>query len=266
MHNFKRLVALLALLSAACSPSMLAQRPTPTPTLDSAATQESATGEAVPPTSAITADLQDTAEIATDVPTPATVSTPVAPTPIAAAQVATRSSVAPAASTPVTSTPVTSTPVTSTAATVAAAQSQANAQGEAYENLASPVDLLASYFNAVELQEYERAYSYWQQPPLEYEAFASGYADTATVQLIVQPPTRIEGAAGSLYAAIPTFLIARHHDGSVHSFAGCMVTRKSNLASPDTAEADAWHIYQARLGEVANNSNIAALLASACAS
>jgi hypothetical protein len=168
-----------------------------------------------------------------------------------------------------------STGAASAAAAVAAAQAQTQTTGQeaqvgtqagAYENLASPVDLLASFYNAVTLQEYERAFSYWQEPPLDYESFAAGYADTAGVQVIVQPPTRIEGAAGSLYAAVPVFLVALHHDGSVHSFAGCIVTRKSNLQPPDTPEADVWHIYQARLAAVPNNANIPALLASGCAS
>ncbi len=41
------------------------------------------------------------------------------------------------------------------------------------------------------------------------------------VQLIVQPPTRIEGAAGSLYAEVPTVVVARHRDGAERYFAGC---------------------------------------------
>lgn len=128
----------------------------------------------------------------------------------------------------------------------------------------SPVDLLASYYNAVNRKEYERAYSYWGAPPNDYESFAAGYADTASVQLIVQPPTNISPAAGSLYSAVPTVLIAHHHDGSVHTFAGCIVTRKSNLQPPDIPEEDVWHLYSAEIAEVANNSHIPTLLAQAC--
>ena len=80
------------------------------------------------------------------------------------------------------------------------------------------MELLASYFNAVNIREYERAYRYWETPPGKLEDFARGYADTVGVQLIVQPPTRIEGAAGSLYAEVPTVIIARHRDGSERSF------------------------------------------------
>lgn len=148
----------------------------------------------------------------------------------------------------------------------ATAISAALAQADGYEELTSPVSLLASYYDAINQQDYERAYSYWTAPPLDYASFATGYGDTASVQLIVQPPTRIEGAAGTLYVETPTVLIAQHHDGTTHTFAGCIVTRKSNLQPPAVPEEDVWHIYQARLEEVANNSSISLLLANGCSS
>src|SRR2546427_10242 len=57
----------------------------------------------------------------------------------------------------------------------------------AYDNRASPIDLLASFYNAVNRQEYARAYGYWETPPSSYDQFAAGYANTAAVQLIAQP-------------------------------------------------------------------------------
>lgn len=135
-----------------------------------------------------------------------------------------------------------------------------------YENLNSPVDLLASYFNAINHQEYQRAYGYWENPPNPYDEFVQGFADTANIQLIVQPPTRISGAAGSLYVETPTVLIAHHQDGSQHTFAGCFVTRKSNLQPPDIPQEDVWHLYQAQVASVPNDAAIPALLAQACQS
>ena len=133
-----------------------------------------------------------------------------------------------------------------------------------FENLDSPVDLLASYYNAINRQEYQRAYSYWESPPRPYNAFANGFADTASVQLIVQPPTYYGGAAGSLYVSIPTVLIAQHYDGTQLTFAGCFVTRKSNLRPPDIPQEDVWHLYSAEIAQVPNNSDIPTLLAQAC--
>jgi len=53
-------------------------------------------------------------------------------------------------------------------------------------------------------------------------------------------------------------------DGSQHSFAGCFVTRRSNLHPPDIPEEDVWHLYQAQVEAVPHETAIPALLAQAC--
>lgn len=133
-----------------------------------------------------------------------------------------------------------------------------------YENRDSPVALLASYFNAVNRKEYARAYRYWGTPPGNLAEFARGYADTESVQLIVEPPTVIEGAAGSLYVEIPAVIVAQHRDSRQQTFAGCYTLRKSNLHPPDIPKEDVWHIYQASVKPVANNAAIPQLLIHAC--
>lgn len=138
------------------------------------------------------------------------------------------------------------------------------ASEQRYENQNSSVELLASYFNAVNLREYERAYRYWQSPPGKLEDFARGYADTTSVQLIVQPPTHIEGAAGSLYAQVPAVIAARHRDGSEHFFSGCYVTRKSNLSPTDIPKQEIWRIYSASVRPIVGERMIPQLLAQAC--
>jgi hypothetical protein len=150
---------------------------------------------------------------------------------------------------------------TSAAATT---QSAALATEQRYENLQSPVDLVASYYNAINRQEYQRAYNYWENPPSTYTAFAHGFADTAHVQVIVQPPTTISGAAGSLYVEVPVVLVANHYSGNIQTYAGCFVTRKSNLTPPDAPVVDVWHLYQAQLSLVRNNSSVPTLLAQGC--
>jgi heat shock protein HslJ len=139
-----------------------------------------------------------------------------------------------------------------------------SAEQEPYEVLSSPVEMLASYFNAVNRREYERAYGYWQTPSNTLAEFARGYAETVSVRLIVEPPTVIDGAAGSLYAEIPAVLIALQRDGSRRIFAGCYVTRKSNLRPPDAPKEDVWHIYKAKMRPAAGNASVAQLLAQPC--
>src|SRR4029453_1322815 len=110
-----------------------------------------------------------------------------------------------------------------------------------YASQDSPTDVLATYYNAINRQEYQRAYSYWETPPSPYDQFVQGYADTASVQLIVQPPTFIDAGAGNLHAAIPTVLLATKRDGSQQRFGGCYTTHKVNI------QPDIWHLSQAQI-------------------
>lgn len=152
-----------------------------------------------------------------------------------------------------------------TAVVAAQTSDQTQTQME-YEDLDSPVSLLASYYNAIELKDYQRAYDYWGSTSQTYDDFSAGFADTEGVQLIVEPPTRIEGAAGSLYAEVATVVVADHTDGTQHTYAGCFTTRKPNLPPQESNEAPIWTIYNANLTEVeGSNINIAALLTDACA-
>ncbi len=128
------------------------------------------------------------------------------------------------------------------------------------DDRSGPVLLLASHYDAVNRHEYQRAYDYWETPPASYEDFAQGYADTTSVFLVVSPPTRLEGAAGSTYASVPVLLIATHTDGSQHSFAGCYVARMTNFAS---AEQE-WSLYSGTLAPTPGNTTNVTLLAQAC--
>jgi hypothetical protein len=241
------LLLTIALLLTACAPASLAQPATAEASAQPQTNQDAPalTNEQVPTIETSSGTSNETSdETLSETPAPPTAS----------------------AETAIANTPTAANSAPSPAAVAQSSPVEQGAVAQEYENLTSPVDLLASYYNAVNRQEYERAYSYWQEPPNDYDSFAAGYADTAGVQLIVQPPTRIEGAAGSVYVEIPTVLIAQHNDGSTHTFAGCIVTRKSNLHPPDIPEEDVWHLYQALISEVANSSSIPALLAQGCQS
>lgn len=106
-----------------------------------------------------------------------------------------------------------------------------------------PVDVVFSYYNAIVQRDFARAYGYWEAPPKSYEDFVAGFADTASAFVAVIPPEFIEGAVGSQYAGIPTFILAEHHDGSRPTFVGCFVTRRPN---PDMiGEVRPWRLYSA---------------------
>jgi hypothetical protein len=86
-----------------------------------------------------------------------------------------------------------------------------------------------------------------------------GYADTASIQLIVQPPTFIDAGAGNLHAAIPTVLVATKRDGSQQFFVSCYVTHKANI------QPDVWHLARAIVAPAAVTMDIPSAQAQACA-
>jgi len=128
-----------------------------------------------------------------------------------------------------------------------------------YADQNTPVDLLASFYNAINRQEYQRAYGYWENPPTSIDQFTQGYADTASVQLIVQLPAFVDAGAGNLHANIPTVLVATKHDGSQQLFVGCYTTHKVNI------QPDVWHLARAIVAPAAASLDISSTLTQACA-
>jgi hypothetical protein len=99
---------------------------------------------------------------------------------------------------------------------------------------ATSVQILKSYYNAINRKEYVRAYYYWEskgkstasQPP-GYPQFEAGYANTAAVQLTTGK-VESSGAAGTFYFQVPVTLVATHTDGSQHTYFGCYTIRQPN--------------------------------------
>jgi hypothetical protein len=121
-----------------------------------------------------------------------------------------------------------------------------------YDNMTSPVHLLASYYNAINLGEYTRAWGYWENPPNPtYEAFVDGFSDTEAVMLVVRPPLRYEGAVGNVYTSIPVLLSAEHTDGSQHNYMGCFVVRRTNVGEPEIEQT--WWLFDATVLRTPSN-------------
>jgi heat shock protein HslJ len=114
-----------------------------------------------------------------------------------------------------------------------------------------PIAALGSYYRAINEQNYQRAYRYWETPSQTIEQFIRGFAETASVQLFVDPSPQIEGAAGSSFAKVPTVLISRQKSGQERLFAGCYVMRKSNLRAEGGQNRQGWRIYRANLAPIA---------------
>ena len=121
-----------------------------------------------------------------------------------------------------------------------------------------PVAALWSYYEAINARDYRRAYRYWESPTSTYDQFVRGFADTNRVRVLVEPPPRIDGAAGSMYAELMTILVATTRAGSERVFAGCYVMRKSNLRD------SGWQIYRANVSTYPSTARISRLLAQGC--
>lgn len=102
-----------------------------------------------------------------------------------------------------------------------------------YDDRSTAAAVIESLYNAISRSEYLRAWSYFEHedgidPQADFEAFAAGYANTESVQLVVGPEVT-EGAAGTIYYTIPAAIEATTTEGTTERFAGCYTLR---LAQP----------------------------------
>ncbi|MEO5808185.1 hypothetical protein [Devosia sp.] len=108
--------------------------------------------------------------------------------------------------------------------------------------------VVASFYNAINRQEYSRAYSYFgiDAAGASYEDFKAGYADTASVS--VKTGAEIsDGAAGSTYYTLPVAIDAQSRAGKHKVFAGCYTLRLVQPAVQDTPQFSPLHIEKAAL-------------------
>ncbi len=135
-------------------------------------------------------------------------------------------------------------------------------------NWSDPVALVNSYYNAINRREYQRAYSYWEQPgrpgavPASYQEFAAGYRDTASVAITTGTVTSDAGA-GSVYYGVPVVIAATQSDGSVQRFYGCYAVHRVNVPVGDSAPPYPLQLSTANVAQAAADADPGALLAQA---
>ncbi|GAB1582005.1 hypothetical protein [Phyllobacterium phragmitis] len=103
------------------------------------------------------------------------------------------------------------------------------------DDRSSPEALIRSYYNAINRQEYARAYSYYSEEGREpdFEKYAKGYENTKSVTIALGK-TEPEGAAGSIYWSLPLAIRSATNDGKEEVFTGCYTIR---IANPTMQEA-----------------------------
>ena len=94
------------------------------------------------------------------------------------------------------------------------------------DNRSTAESVMASFYNAIDLHQYARAYSYYgaSSETVPFSEFQAGFADTAHVeaQIGVAVP---DGTAGSMYYYVPVVIEAESAGGQHKYFAGCYVLK-----------------------------------------
>lgn len=119
-----------------------------------------------------------------------------------------------------------------------------------------PVLAVASYYNAIALGEFDRAYGYWENGPVDGSTlaeFAAGYVSTIRVAAFMAAPVFEDFGAGNGFALVPVLVTAEHTDGSRYNYAGCITVHKSNVPVGDATEPDPnWYLRDAEISETAD--------------
>lgn len=113
-----------------------------------------------------------------------------------------------------------------------------------YDHPTTPQRLIGSYVNALNRGDYDRANSYWESSAAP-SALAKHIKKGRSVVAIVRPPIVIEGAAGSLYAYVPTLWLEKEN-GTRTAWYACFTTHRVNL--PGTK----WYIQSAGITRAPN--------------
>jgi hypothetical protein len=99
------------------------------------------------------------------------------------------------------------------------------------DDRSSPETVIRSLYNAIDREEFARAYSYFANPPADsVEAYAESLAGSDTTEIIFGAPSE-EGAAGSVYYRQPLVLRSVAADGTETVHAGCYTLKAPNPAN-----------------------------------
>ena len=105
----------------------------------------------------------------------------------------------------------------------------ASATVQYLDDRSTPQQLVQSYYNAINLQQYARAYGYFSPGavPSDFETWAKGYAATKSVS-VQFGPAQPDPGAGQVYWALPVAISALGTDGETTVFSGCYQIHLTN--------------------------------------
>ena len=134
------------------------------------------------------------------------------------------------------------------------------------DNRSGPIETVSSLLNSINLKQYVRAYSYYQDPttyPGPFDPYAAGYANTDTIT-VTFGTVQSEGAAGSLYYKVPLAEVVLTMTSTTQTFVGCYTLRLAQPAVQGVPPYQPMGIVSGKFNQVANGTNVNALFTTAC--
>jgi hypothetical protein len=117
---------------------------------------------------------------------------------------------------------------------------------------AAAAEVIRRYYAAINAWEFHRAYELWgdsgKASGQSYDSFVAGFAETASVEVEVGRPGRVEGAAGSRFVEVPVVIRAVLKNGERQRFEGAYTLRRVVVEGAAPAEMR-WHIFSADIEE-----------------
>lgn len=275
-------MAVSGLLLVACGDNTSTAAPAATTT--SATTPATTTQAVSATTAAVPTTVATVNPIATATPMPSmTPATTAAPATTQAATTAAATTAAPTTASANTPTSKPAEPATTAAATTAATTTSvaggtppalsgtpADTNKDLFlDDRSNAIQVLRSFYNAINRKEYVRAYSYYAANTTNfpaYQQFADGYKDTATVELFVGSLTGDVGA-GSVNYSVPFSLKSTNNTGAIQVFAGCYDVH--GASDPKIIGAPPFgplNIDSAKVQAVQAGGNVADVMAKSCPS
>jgi len=134
------------------------------------------------------------------------------------------------------------------------------------DNRSGPIETVSSLLNSLNLKQYVRAYSYYQNAatyPGPYDPYAAGYSNTDTITVTFGTVIS-EGAAGSLYYKVPLAEMVLTTSSTRQTYVGCYTLRLGQPANQTTPPFQPMGITAGKFNQVANGTNLTSLLPTAC--
>ena len=101
------------------------------------------------------------------------------------------------------------------------------------DDRSTPVSLLTSLYNALNSNEYARAWSYFETGPAKnFETYASGFNETASIRFLTGA-AEADGTAGTTFWRVPAAIEATDKQGKATVFAGCYTIKLVSPAAQD---------------------------------